>query len=86
MNEQSKSLPLPKKLTDRVVKCKDKELKTKLLTLIRAKGISQSEFYHLVDMSRQVWYQISWGKWKPTTAQKIKIAQALGVDSALIWE
>lgn len=65
---------------------KDELLKNRLQTLIFSRGMSESEFYSSLNLSRQVWYALSWGIWKPTQSMKIKVAMALGVDSRAIWK
>jgi len=72
-------------LNSEVRKSKDILLKTRLRTLIYAKGLSECEFYNSLNFSKQVWYAISWGIWDTTISIKIKIAQALGTDSRAIW-
>lgn len=69
-----------------VEKVRDERLKLRLKTLISAKGLSQADFYKSLGFGRDYWYLISWGKIKPALDVKVKIAQALGVDSSVIWE
>jgi len=68
-----------------VVFRKNKALKDKLETLIKASGLTNYEFYKKVEIPRQEWYHISWGLKEPPLAKKIRIAKVLGVDSAVIW-
>jgi len=65
---------------------KKRQLKDRLRTLIRTKKMSESEFYNSIGISRQYWYFISWGIWDCPLDLKFKIAGALSVDSAMIWE
>ncbi len=71
---------------EQVKLCKKPILKERIQTLIKSKGISESEFYNKIGLSRQYWYYISWGIWKPTTELRIKIARELGVDSSVIFQ
>lgn len=73
-------------LNSSVRRGKDRALKIRLQTLIRNKGMSESEFYNSLGMSKQVWYALSWGIWEATLDWKLKIAKALETDSALIWQ
>lgn len=73
-------------LGKQVTKCKDSALKERLRVLIKSKGMSESDFYHLIEMSKQNWYSYSWGLWQPTLELKVRIAKALGVDSSVIWQ
>lgn len=69
-----------------VKKSKDTLLKERLQTLIKAKGLSESEFYNSLGLSKQYWYWLSWGLWEPTIELKVKISKALGTDSCVIWK
>lgn len=60
-------------------------LKKRFQTLIFAKGMTEPQFYKSLGFSKQYWYQVSHGYWDIPLAIKIKIAQALGVDTRLIW-
>lgn len=73
-------------LNSDVRRCKDKALKIRLQTLIKAKGMSEADFYNELGYSRQVWYAMSWGVWETSIEHKVKIARALGVDSSVIWQ
>lgn len=73
-------------LNSDVRKSKDRSLKIRLQTLIKAKGMSEADFYHNLGYSRQVWYAMSWGVWETSIEHKVKIARALGVDSSVIWQ
>lgn len=68
-----------------VKKRKNQVLKARLRTLILAKGMSEPDFFHSIDLTRQYWYTISWGLYPCPKDLKIKIAQKLGVDSSVIW-
>jgi len=65
---------------------KDKELKLRLGTLIKATGLSEKEFYKSLGYSPQVWYALSWGIWDCTIEHKVKIARALETDSSVIFQ
>lgn len=66
---------------------KDLELKGRLRTLILSQGLTEAKFFQKkLGISRQYWYRISWGVDICPTYLKIKIANALGVDSRAIWE
>ncbi len=69
----------------RVKRGKDEALKIRLQTLIKARGMTEPEFYHKIDLSKQYWYFISWGIWKPTDDLMFKISKSLDVDSRLIF-
>jgi len=42
-------------------------------------------FYHKVGLSKQYWYELSWGIWDIPIELKVKISQTLGVDSSVIF-
>jgi len=65
---------------------KSEALKNRLRALIHAKGLSESDFYNSLNISKQHWYSISWGIWVCPVELKVKIAEALKVDSSVIWE
>lgn len=73
---------LPKQVINR----KDALLKLKLQTLIKAKGLYEKDFYHSIGISKQNWYSYSWGLIPTPQEWKIRIAQALGTDSSVIWQ
>ena len=61
-------------------------LKNRLKLLIEAKGMKESEFYNReLQISKQLWYYISWGIWKPSNYLMVKIAKALDTDSSVIF-
>lgn len=64
---------------------KDWLLKERLRTLIRQQGLSEIEFYHSLNFSRQHWYELSWGLFKTPFDTKLKIAAALKTDTSIIW-
>jgi DNA-binding XRE family transcriptional regulator len=68
-----------------VKQCKDIVLKTRLQTLIKQAGMTNSEFYNKVDISRQYYYFLSWGLWRCPLDLKLRIAKVLNTDSGLIW-
>jgi len=69
-----------------VKRSKDALLKERLKTLIRAKGMSEADFYNQLRISRQYWFFISWGLWPCPIEIKVKIAAALGTDTSLIFQ
>jgi len=73
-------------ITHEVKKCKNKLLKERLQTLIKASGQSESDFYNKIGLSRQYWYYISWGLWECPLEIKVKIAKSLDTDSAVIFK
>lgn len=86
-NEGTQDNPsLPFFLKSEVRRSKDKTLKIRLQTLIKAKGMSEADFYNQLRYSRQVWYAMSWGIWETSIEHKVRIAKALGVDSSVIWQ
>lgn len=71
----NKSVNISKRLTPREV----------ILSLLRAKNWKQSELAQKIGMSRQALNNYLRGYWDFPVSVKIKIAQELGVDSAVIW-
>ena len=69
-----------------VKQCKNSLLKKRLQTLIHSKGMSEPDFFHSLNISRQYWYYLSWGIWETNNPMKIKIALALETDSLAIWK
>lgn len=65
---------------------KNHTIKTRLKTLIQERGMSEPDFFHSIGLTRQHWYYISWDIWPTSIELKLKIAQALGTDSCLIWQ
>jgi len=61
-------------------------LKTRLDTLIKRAGLSQSEFYNKMQISRQLWYFYSWGIWIIPTHMRVKLAEILQCDSSVIFQ
>ena len=61
-------------------------LKTRLDTLIKRAGLSQSEFYNKMQISRQLWYFYSWGIWIIPTHMRVKLAEILKCDSSVIFQ
>lgn len=70
---------------EKVERRRDQALKIRLQTLLTAKGFKQSTFYKSVGLTKDRWYQISWGLSYCPEYLKVKIAGALGVDSRAIW-
>lgn len=66
--------------------CKDWALHERLQTLIKNAGLSNQEFYRIVGISRQHYYQFSWGLQECPIELKVKIARTLNTDSSLIWQ
>ena len=64
---------------------KDQLLKKRLQTLIISKGMSESDFYHSLEISKQYWYFISWGIWACPIPLKVRISKKLNTDSSAIW-
>lgn len=57
-----------------------------ILSLLRAKNWRQVDLANEIGMSRQGLNNYLRGYWDFPTSVKIKIAEALGVDSAVIWD
>jgi len=57
-----------------------------ILSLLRAKAMKQVDLADEIGMSRQGLNAYISGKWEVPTQIKIKIAQALEVDSSVIWD
>lgn len=70
---------------EEVKESKNGALKERLRTLILERKMSESEFYNSLGISKQHWYYISWGLWYVPNHLKFKIANALGVDTIVIW-
>lgn len=70
----------------RIYKPKNYTLKERLRTLIKSKGMSESDFYNSIGLTKQYWYCISWGRWDCPIDLKVKIASSLEVDSSVIFE
>jgi DNA-binding XRE family transcriptional regulator len=73
-------------LANDVKKHRNDALKIRLKTLISAKGLSQADFYKSLGLSKDYWYLLSYGKMVCPLDIKVRIAQALGVDSSVIWQ
>jgi len=86
MQEQANSSDKNFFLDKRVKERKNHALKTRLQTLILSKGLSEPDFYHKIGLSKQYWYEISWGRWDCPIKLKVRIAEALGVDSSVIFQ
>lgn len=69
----------------RVAKRRSQVLKIRLQTLISSKGLSEADFYKSLGLNKSYWYKISWGITECPLDLKIRISQALNVDSATIW-
>jgi len=69
-----------------------KQSKTRLssrevvLSLLRAKNWKQTNLADKIGLSRQALNNYLSGRWDVPTTTKIKIAEALEVDSAVIWD
>jgi len=86
MSEMNKSTERNFFLKSTVEKHRDEALKIRLKTLISAKGMSQADFYKSLGLGKDYWYMISWGKVACPLDLKVRIAQALEVDSSVIWQ
>lgn len=64
---------------------KNRVLKDRLRTLILERGLTEPQFFSSLKFSRQYWYFISWGLWPTKDADKIRISEALKIDSSVIW-
>jgi len=65
---------------------KDWALHERLQTLIKNAGLTNQEFYISVGISRQHYYQFSWGLQKCPIEIKVRIAKVLNTDSSVIWQ
>lgn len=83
MTESTSNKPSLNRLVE---KHRDERLKLRLKTLISARGMCQADFYKSLGLGKDYWYMISWGKVVCPLDLKVRIAQALGVDSSVIWE
>lgn len=54
--------------------------------LLRERGMKQVELAEMIGMSRQGLHNYLRGHWTVPTQIKLKIAQALKVDSCVIWD
>jgi hypothetical protein len=86
-NERGASISVSKASSSsrRVKHGKSEALKNRLRALIHARGLSEPDFFNRLGMSRQHWYSISWGIWDAPIDVKVRIAEALKVDSSVIW-
>lgn len=57
-----------------------------VLSLLRAKAWTQVNLADRIGLSRQAVNNYLSGRWAVPTQIKIKIAEALGVDSSVIWD
>lgn len=71
---------------NRVNEGKDYLLHERIKTLIKNKGLSNSEFYKLSGISRQHYYLISYGLQKCSIELRVKLAKILDTDSSLIFQ
>jgi DNA-binding XRE family transcriptional regulator len=72
-----------------VKECIEKEHYTPLdviKILLRERALKQTELAEKIGLSRQALNNYIRGHWTIPTAIKIKIAQALNVDSSVIWD
>ncbi len=83
--DEDNSTQSEKKGCSGVKECKNPILKERIRTLIIKKGLSESEFYNSIGISRQYWYYLSWGIWETPTHLKVRISKELDVDSSVIW-
>lgn len=54
--------------------------------LLKERAMKQSELADLIGVTRQTLHHYLSGYWGVPSITKIKIAQALNVDSAVIWD
>ncbi len=54
--------------------------------LLRERNIKKSNLANMIGLQRQSLNHYLHGFWPIPTSTKIKIAQALGVDSSIIWD
>lgn len=57
-----------------------------ILSLLRAKALKQVDLADKIGISRQALNHYISGRWAVPTQIKIKIAEALDVDSSVIWD
>ncbi len=57
-----------------------------ILTLLKAKALKQVNLADKIGISRQALNNYISGRWGVPTQIKVKIAQALEVDSSVIWD
>ncbi len=71
-----------------VKKCKKHNLSANdvIKVLLRERALKQVELADMVGLSRQGLNNYISGRWGVPTQIKIKIAQALQVDSSVIWD
>lgn len=74
-------------MNNRVKECKRKpSVKEAVLVLLRAKNWKQTELADKIGLSRQGLNNYISGRWAVPTSIKIKISEALCVDSSVIWD
>lgn len=57
-----------------------------ILSLLRVRAMKQVDLADKIGISRQALNQYISGRWTVHSEIKIKIAEALGVDSSSIWD
>lgn len=72
-------------LKDRVKKGVYSYIRVRFDTILEAKGKLWSEVYHAVGISKHYASQIRNGHIIPPVALRIKIAEAIGTDTSVIW-
>lgn len=77
--------PSDTSLSNEVKPRKDQALKIRLDSFIKARGLSISDFYREVGISRQLWYYYSWGLWPVPVQVRVRVAIVLKVDSSVLW-
>ena len=84
--QKDETSPKLKKFKESVTTRKNRLLKNRLKTLILSKGMSEPEFFHSIDMTRQQWYYLSWGIVEALPHLKIRIAEGLNCDTSVIFK
>lgn len=72
-------------LKNDVKQCKKLTVLDVVKVLLLERGMKQVELADKIGISRQGLNNYLRGEWTPPTRIKLKIAEALGVDSSLIW-
>ena len=84
-NSTNKTFFLP----DKVIECKSKISYTPfdvVKILLRERAMKQVDLANKIGISRQALHNYLKNVWSAPTQIKMKIAVALGVDSAVIWD
>lgn len=70
---------------EEVISRKDEQLKSRIRTLIADRRLKECEVYHKLGITKQYWYNITWGIWEAPQEMKLKIAKLLCTDTSVIW-